>query len=185
MAGYTKLFSTIVTSTIWQEDSDTRVIWITLLALTDAKGFVDATIPGIAGITKIPLATVEAAMTKFTLPDVYSRSQDHEGRRIMKVDGGWVLLNYAKYREKMRSRADYFKDYRKRAKAVFATKTQQSQPKDVLRATISQQTQPIAEAEANKAFQVAQPVVEIATLEQRKEIAKEGGITKPKAPSIR
>jgi hypothetical protein len=48
MSGYTKLFSSIITSTIWGEDSDTKVVWITLLAMKDRNGEVKSTIPGLA-----------------------------------------------------------------------------------------------------------------------------------------
>jgi len=34
-------------------------------------------------------------------PDPYSRTKDHEGRRIKECDGGWFVLNGEKYREKM------------------------------------------------------------------------------------
>lgn len=34
----------------------------------------------------------------FLSPDKYSRTADHEGRRVAKIDGGWELLNFEKYR---------------------------------------------------------------------------------------
>jgi hypothetical protein len=113
MAGYTKLFGTIVTSTVWQEDAETKVIWITLLALVDKNGVVEATIPGIAHIAKVSIEKVEQAMNKFLSPDHYSRSSEFEGRRIEKVDGGYLILNYSKYRAKMRSeeRQEYQRKY--------------------------------------------------------------------------
>jgi hypothetical protein len=44
------------------------------------------------------VADCEAAIGKFLAPDPYSRTPDDEGRRIEVIDGGWVLLNHAKYR---------------------------------------------------------------------------------------
>jgi hypothetical protein len=38
------------------------------------------------------------AIDKLMSPDKYSRTPDHEGRRIEKIDGGWELLNHSKYR---------------------------------------------------------------------------------------
>ena len=51
---FTKLFSSITASTVWVEDSDTRVVWITLLAMADKKGRVWGSVPnhGIASIAK-------------------------------------------------------------------------------------------------------------------------------------
>ena len=34
-------------------------------------------------------------------PDRYSRSQEDEGRRIRAIPGGWGLINYKVYREKL------------------------------------------------------------------------------------
>ena len=41
------------------------------------------------------------ALRKFQEADEWSRSREREGRRIEEVDGGWLILNHAKYREKM------------------------------------------------------------------------------------
>jgi hypothetical protein len=96
--GYTKLFSSIVTSTIWGEDSDTRIVWITMLAMTDQHGLVATTIPGLARLSGVSLQKCEEAIEKFKGPDKYSRSKDYDGRRIVEVDGGFRLLNHAYYR---------------------------------------------------------------------------------------
>jgi len=95
---YTKLFSSIVTSTIWTEDANTCKVWVTMLAIADKNGEVHASIPGLAQIAGMALSDTEAAITKFLSPDKYSRTSDDEGRRIEPIDGGWVLLNHAKYR---------------------------------------------------------------------------------------
>jgi len=97
--GYTKLFSSIITSTIWQEDDKTRILWITLLALSDKHGDVAASIPGLARAAGITVGECEASLLKLCSPDPYSRSKEHEGRRIVVVDGGWNILNRTKYRE--------------------------------------------------------------------------------------
>lgn len=99
MAGFTKLFNSIITSTVWQEDAETKVVWITLMALADANGETDTTIPGLARLSGVSIKKCEAALLKFQEPDPYSRSQEFEGRRIIKTTNGWRLLNYTKYRE--------------------------------------------------------------------------------------
>jgi hypothetical protein len=99
MTGFTKLFSSITASTIWCEDHATRIVWVTMLAMADRDGYVAASVPGLAAIARVTLEEVEAALEKFRSPDRYSRSREHEGRRIADVDGGWMLLNYSKYRE--------------------------------------------------------------------------------------
>jgi hypothetical protein len=115
MAGYTKLFSTIVTSSIWREDNVTRIVWVTLLALADARGHVDAAIPGLAAAANVDLDECERAVAKLEAPDKYSRTPHDEGRRIAKEEGGWRILNYAYYREKgrERDRKQYMRDYQR------------------------------------------------------------------------
>jgi hypothetical protein len=101
MSGYTKLFSRILDSTIWREDSDTKVLWITMLAMADQDGVVHATIPGLADRARISIEKCEQALDKFQEPDKYSWSKEEAGRRIRSVAGGWFLINHAKYRALM------------------------------------------------------------------------------------
>jgi hypothetical protein len=113
---YTKLFSSITESTIWQEPAATRIVWITMLAMCDRLGRVHASIPGLASRAKVTLAEAEDALVRFMAPDKYSRTKDHEGRRISEIDGGWLLLNHAKYRD-MRdeeSRREYNAEWMRR-----------------------------------------------------------------------
>jgi hypothetical protein len=107
--GFTKLFSSILLSSIWMEDQDTRLVWITLLALANRKGVVEASGPGIANAARVSIEACDAALKKFQEPDEDSRSEQFEGRRIQRVEGGWLLLNYARYRATLSEsdRTDY------------------------------------------------------------------------------
>lgn len=95
---YTKLFSSITASTVWGEPYATRIVWVTLLAMADRDGAVHAAVPGLARAANVTLEECEAALQAFLAPDPYSRTKDHDGRRIEEIDGGWLLLNHAKYR---------------------------------------------------------------------------------------
>lgn len=99
--GYTKLFSEIITSTIWAENDETRIVWITMLALKDKWGIVGATVPGLAHMARVDVEVCRRAIDKFLAPDKDSRTPDYEGRRIEIVDGGWRILNHDKYRRLM------------------------------------------------------------------------------------
>lgn len=98
---FTKLFSSITESTIWVEDAHTRLVWITMLAMSDRRGRVWGSIPGLANRARVPVADCETAINKFLAPDKYSRTRtpECEGRRIVEIDGGWRLINYKKYRD--------------------------------------------------------------------------------------
>jgi hypothetical protein len=95
---FTKLFTSITESTVWGESMPTRIVWICMLAMADQHGRVMASVPGLAHRARVSLEEGLAALERFMTPDPYSRTPDHEGRRIEVIDGGWRLLNYAKYR---------------------------------------------------------------------------------------
>lgn len=99
MPGFTKLFADIVTSSIWSEDDKTRILWVTLLALCQRDGIVRAATTSLARVAGIDVESCERALVKFQEPDKESRSREFDGRRIERVEGGWRLLNYQKYRE--------------------------------------------------------------------------------------
>ncbi|MCR6496204.1 hypothetical protein LJB71_08240 [Thermomonas sp. S9] len=94
---YTKLFRGITASTIVSEPLATRWLWVTMLALADKSGNVWGSVPGLARLANISIAECEAALETLQAPDPYSRTRDHDGRRIAAIDGGWHLLNHAKY----------------------------------------------------------------------------------------
>lgn len=95
---FTKLFSSITESTVWCEPSDVRIVWICMLAMADAQGRVWASVPGLANRARVPVEATRDAIARFLEPDTDSRTKDHDGRRIEAIDGGWRLLNHAKYR---------------------------------------------------------------------------------------
>lgn len=99
MRTHTPLFRSILDSTIWQESIDTKILWITMLAMADRDGAVHASIPGLAARAKIGIEECEASIQRLMSPDPYSRTKDNDGRRIAEIDGGWRLLNHSKYRD--------------------------------------------------------------------------------------
>lgn len=103
MAGYTKLFNSILLSTIWREDDKTRILWITLLAMADKNGIAETSLPSLADAARVSFEDCEAALLKLKSPDKHSRTKEFEGRRIEECDGGFRLLNHSKYRSKMSS----------------------------------------------------------------------------------
>ncbi len=128
---YVKLFSDLLHSSIWTEDSDTRIVWITLLLMANEDGFVSATAPGIAHTASVPLEATLAALQKFEEPDPYSRTERNEGRRIEKVEGGYLITNYAKYRS-LKTRAEEREAVRRRVAAHRARKrAEQEEQADV------------------------------------------------------
>jgi hypothetical protein len=140
MSGYTKLHSSILHSTIWRADDHTRLVFITLLAAADKDGVVEASVPGLADLARVPLDACEAALTALMAPDEYSRTSEHDGRRIEVVEGGWRLLNHAHYRAK------FGRDDRRKYQRDWVRRKRESTPVD--KSTKSIQAEAEAEAEA-------------------------------------
>jgi hypothetical protein len=109
---FTKLFSSLTASTIWREEDHTRLVWITMLAMSDKHGIVIASVPGLADLARVSLDKTVLALQKLSSPDEWSATTEYEGRRIEKIDRGWRLLNYVKFRN-MRDeeeRREYMKE---------------------------------------------------------------------------
>ena len=123
MSGYTKLFNSILASTIWRADDKTRIVWITLLAMADKYGVAEGSIPGLADFARVSIEDCEHALVVLQSPDSYSRSKVQGGRRIEPVEGGWRLINHGMYRETMSAdeRREYLRvkqaEHREREKA--------------------------------------------------------------------
>lgn len=115
--GYTKLFGSIVASTIWREDDKTRLVWITMLAMKNERHMVEASVPGLADLARVTVDECRLALTKLTSVDPDSRSQEHGGRRIQQVDGGWLILNGERYRRLMSD--DERKEYKRKWQAEY------------------------------------------------------------------
>lgn len=124
MTGYTKLFGILVGSSVWDEDDKTRIVWVTMLALKDRNHVVPVTDKALAVFARVPYEDCLRALEKFQSPDPSSRTPDNEGRRIKRVDGGWLILNSEKYARMLskEERREYNTakqaEYRKRKKLV-------------------------------------------------------------------
>lgn len=99
LGGFVKLYGTILTSSVWVESHETFRVWMAMLVLADRNGYVAGTAPGLASIARVTLDECEAALAVLMAPDTHSRTKEHGGRRIEIIEGGWTILNHAKYRE--------------------------------------------------------------------------------------
>lgn len=98
---YAKVFTQIFDSSI-ADNYKLRHFFMDLLVLADINGVVDMTPAAIAGRTRIPIEEVHQYLAFLESPDTESRTPDHEGRRIVRLDEhrtwGWCILNYDKFR---------------------------------------------------------------------------------------
>jgi hypothetical protein len=95
-----------------------------MLAMADRDGRIWASVPGLAKRAGVDLKECEEALKTFLAPDEWSRTKECAGRRIRAVDGGWELLNHAKYRAMLSAdeRREYMREkqaeYRRRRKSL-------------------------------------------------------------------
>lgn len=99
---FAKVFTQILDSSL-ANDYQVRHVFEDLLKLADINGVVDSTRESIARRTNVPLEIVTRAIAELEGPDPTSRTPDHEGRRLLRIDDhrdwGWLIVNYDYYRE--------------------------------------------------------------------------------------
>lgn len=138
---FVKLDCGILNSTIWY-DKPARDVFITALLMATPREF-DEPAPAIkirsldrdgwdvppgwygfvpaAGIGIVHRAGVEQeagleALERLSSPEPDSRSKDFEGRRLARINGGFVVLNYMRYRKRDETGAERTRRWRARQK---------------------------------------------------------------------
>jgi hypothetical protein len=101
---YSKLFSSVVHSSLWSEPDHIRLLFITLLALADKDGIVYGSRSGLERAAMIDPDAAEKCdpWERLMGPDSDSsdllRNPENEGRRIQEIPGGFRLINYDYYK---------------------------------------------------------------------------------------
>lgn len=120
MKSWTPLWSEIVTSSIWEEDVVTRVVWITMLAVKDRNGYVSGSTASMARLANVEPKECEKAIGVLESEDKRNPNQANGGRRIQPVEKGWVVLNHAKYRDMIQD--EYRRNYKAKKAAEYRAK---------------------------------------------------------------
>jgi hypothetical protein len=134
-----RLFTRLLDSNIWLEDSATRIVWITLLAVMDEDGLCRFSSPAnVALRARVSPAAAAAALKKFEAPDPMTPEDENEGRRIERVPGGWLVLNAVRYREqltreeKRKQDAERARRYRERKRTVTSERNDVTEKRDAV-----------------------------------------------------
>jgi hypothetical protein len=99
---YTPLFSKIVDSSIWDESDCVVKVYLTMLAKKDRDQVVRGNAYNIAAWSRKTEAEVIEALKVLGSPDTRRlEPQPHEGRRIERVEDGWLILNGRHYQDQM------------------------------------------------------------------------------------
>tara|TARA_R110000868_G_scaffold58139_3_gene179646 strand:- start:882 stop:1337 length:456 start_codon:yes stop_codon:yes gene_type:complete len=79
-------------------------------------GFVPAAGPGIVRMAGLDRKEGMEALERLGAPESESRSPEYDGRRMVRISGGYIILNFTKYREKDSTTAERSKRWRERQK---------------------------------------------------------------------
>lgn len=85
-------------------------------------GFVGAASTGIIRDAMVDRSEGLEAIKQLGEPDLQSRSQIFEGRRMVRVEGGFIILNFINYRDRDYTGAERQKRWRERQKTEKARK---------------------------------------------------------------
>ena len=117
-----------------------------MVAAMDEHGYVSmASVSNLARRANVSLSEAEEAVKTLESPDRIQPEQDHDGRRIERVEGGWMVLNSEKYRS-MVTRAEALQKNRERVARFRAKKC--NAPVMPSNVSVMQSDQSISEAEA-------------------------------------
>lgn len=113
--GFSKLDENFIESSLKRHGCLAVDVFTSLLSKAGADGIARVSIPFLATNTwhengeQCKVEEIDAVIKILESPDPYSRSINNEGRRIRRVDGGYEIINYLKYRGK--THLDYFREY--------------------------------------------------------------------------
>jgi len=97
---YNRLFTKILDSSIWIEPSETRIVWLTLIAAMDEDGYAHfSAIENLALRARVTVEQAQTAVDCFLNPDPNSSNPENEGRRVERVPGGFFILNAPEHRK--------------------------------------------------------------------------------------
>ena len=103
--GFTKLDENLDGSSIFREADDVFKVWMLILSKARRDGVAPISAVFISSITGKSDDDVERCLVVLESPDPRSRSKNDEGRRISRIDGGFFVINHAKYRERALSQS--------------------------------------------------------------------------------
>lgn len=110
MNGFTLLWQKILNSSLWvKESKETRLVWITILAMKDKAGKVYASVVGLADRAKVTPEECREALIVLLSPDLEDTSKVEEGRRIREIPGGWEVVNHDLYRFSTEEKREFWR----------------------------------------------------------------------------
>jgi hypothetical protein len=139
---FVKLFTQILDSSI-ADNRRLRHFFTDLLLCADMRGYVVMTEAAISRRIGASMDEVEWGLGELSRPDPRSKTPDHEGRRIEKLEGtgyGWRIINFESYKA-MKSAEDMREKTKERVRRHRENKKKQGETDDVTAGNTSNTTQ--------------------------------------------
>lgn len=155
---FTLLWSKILNSSIWvKESKETRLIWITILAMKNKDGIVQSSVIGLADRAKVTVDECRKALEVLLSPDPDDTSKVEEGRRLKEVSGGWQVINHDLYRFADETKREVWRldKERQRAKKIKIPKSQERPPSAKYRANEARYCEADGAGDTTKADAIA------------------------------
>jgi hypothetical protein len=130
MSNFAMLWCKILDSSIWINGTkEERLVWITILAMKDKDGIIQASVVGLADRAKVAPDECRAALKVLLSPDPDDTSKVEEGRRIREIPGGWQVVNHDLYRFSTEAKREFWrqqKEDQRRKDLVKASRMKKS-----------------------------------------------------------
>lgn len=114
---YIRLWSTEITTSVWDQPKATKITWITMLLMADWTGLISYTEDEIAQIAHVSVEECAEAIIFLSSPDQNGENKEYDGRRIINTDNGWKILNFHRYageeRKKLSSGQKAYREFLK------------------------------------------------------------------------
>jgi hypothetical protein len=98
MGLFSKVEDRILDSTLWEEPPEARLVFLGMLFASDLDGNLPIrTESALARRLNLTPEFLEKGLAICMAPDPRSGNPDHEGRRVIRTEDGWLVVSKAKY----------------------------------------------------------------------------------------
>ncbi len=98
MSNFSKIYDHILDSTLWEASPEARLVFLGMTFAADLDGkLLTRTTSALARRLNLPEDYVEKGLAVVTAPDAKSANKAFEGRRVVPIDGGWLVVSKPDY----------------------------------------------------------------------------------------
>lgn len=100
MAHFSKIVDSILDSTLWEECPEARLVFLGMTFASDLDGeLLTRTKSALARRLNLSEEYLDKGLAVLTAPDPNSANPEYEGRRVVPIEGGWLVVSKRRYVE--------------------------------------------------------------------------------------